>query len=171
MLKIQQSTSEFGGLWKGQNNSACTKICQASSECWKLDTVCMKKKLLHQALHQDLNVLLWGNSHFTSCLCKFFKSKGCIKNQWHSCLQPLPQEIPLTYLEEVLSTNHPKIHTHKNHDLKKKRTFFFTWVMVDKADAQTMRGGRERGVELNIWLGLAFKKQEQLLEKNEWMCA
>ena len=44
--------------------------------------------------------------------------------------------------------------------------------MVDKeADAQAMRGGRERGVELNIWLGLAFKKQEQLLEKNEWMCA
>ena len=53
-----------------------------SSEYWKLDTVWMKKKtFLHQELHQDLNVLLWGNSHFTVHLCKFFKSKGRIKNQ------------------------------------------------------------------------------------------
>ena len=35
-LKILQSMLEFVGLWKHQNNPACTKKkkCQESSECW-----------------------------------------------------------------------------------------------------------------------------------------
>ena len=43
MLKILQSMSEFGGLWKHQNNPACTKSVRVFSV--KLDTIRKKKTL------------------------------------------------------------------------------------------------------------------------------
>ena len=52
-LKILQATSEFGGLWKHQNNLACTKLGVRAFIRLKLDTI--KKKLKKIKLEEEKN--------------------------------------------------------------------------------------------------------------------